>query len=106
MIFVGYCGLNTLGNMIQNNRLNSVIINREIYEKKCDIISYKTFSSHIQQAELIDYMKKINTGKILLHHGSTSSKEELKLVAKEELFKANKTTPIEIVTNKNKEFKV
>ena len=65
MIFVGYCGLNTLGNMIQNNRLNSVTINREIYEKKCDIISYKTFSSHIQQAELIDYMKKINTGKIL-----------------------------------------
>lgn len=50
--------------------------------------------------------EKINTGKILLHHGSTSSKEELKLVAKEELFKANKTTPIEIVTNKNKEFKV
>lgn len=106
MIFVGYCGLNTLGNMIQNNRLNSVTINREIYEKKCDIISYKTFSSHIQQAELIDYMKKINTGKILLHHGSTSSKEELKLAAKEELFKANKTTPIEIVTNKNKEFRV
>ena len=49
-------------------------------------------------------MKQINTGKILLHHGDTSSKQELQEKAREELFKSNKTTPIEIVNDNNKDF--
>ena len=49
-------------------------------------------------------MKQINTGKILLHHGDISSKQELQEKAREELFKSNKTTPIEIVNDNNKDF--
>ena len=104
IMFVGYCSIHSLGSRIQNPKVHSVKIGKETYEKKCSIFSYKTFSSHIQQDELIEYMKQINTGKILLHHGDTSSKQELQEKAREELFKSNKTTPIEIVNDNNKDF--
>lgn len=106
IMLVGYCSIHTLGHKIQNPRVHSIKIGKETYEKRCSVFSYKTFSSHIQQNELIDYMKQINTGKILLHHGDMNSKQELQEKAKEELFKANKTTPVEIVNNKNKDFTI
>lgn len=93
--FIGYCGKNTLGNKIQNEHTKTVTIDGVVYNKRCNIIIYKTFSSHAQQVDLLNYIKRINVGKsIILHHGSEEAKNKLKELATEELHKIGKTTKI------------
>lgn len=91
--FIGYGGKGTLADRIQNGN-KEVIIDGLSYKKKCKIKIYRTFSSHIQQDELIDYFKQIHTNKIILHHGSEKAKSELKEKATEELRRIGKTTQI------------
>lgn len=93
--FIGYCGKNTLGNKIQNEYTKTVTIDGVVYNKRCNIVIYKTFSSHAQQVDLLNYIKHINVGKsIILHHGSEEAKNKLKELATEELHKIGKTTKI------------
>ena len=93
--FIGYCGKNTLGNKIQNEHTKTVTIDGVVYNKRCNIVIYKTFSSHAQQVDLLNYIKHINVGKsIILHHGSEEAKNKLKELATEELHKIGKTTKI------------
>lgn len=95
IFFIGYCGTNTLGNKIQNPNTKSVTIDGVVCVKKCRIIIYRTFSSHAQQSDLLDYIKHINIGKsIILHHGSKEAKGQLKYLAEQELHKIGKTTKI------------
>lgn len=98
IFFIGYCGKNTLGNKIQNPDTKTVTIDGVVCPKRCKIVIYKTFSSHAQQSDLLEYIKHINIGKsILLHHGSEEAKEQLKLLADEENRRIGKTTKITIV---------
>ena len=98
IFFIGYCGKNTLGNKIQNPDTKTVTIDGVVCPKRCKIVIYKTFSSHAQQSDLLEYIKHINIGKsILLHHGSEDAKTQLKILADEENRRIGKTTKITIV---------
>lgn len=93
--FVGYSGVGTLADKIRNSKNPNITIDGIDCYRKCEIKTYSTFSSHIQQNELIDYFKQISIGsKIILHHGSKEAKYELKERATEELRKIGKTTKI------------
>lgn len=95
IFFIGYCGTNTLGNRIQNPNTKTVTIDGVVCTKRCKIVIYKTFSSHAQQSDLLEYIKHINIGKsIILHHGSKEAKGQLKHLAEQELHKIGKTTKI------------
>ena len=101
IFFIGFCGKNTLGNRIQNENTKSVTIDGVSYTKKCNINIYKSFSSHAQQSDLLEYIKHINIGKsIILHHGSETAKNTLKELGTKELHNIGKTSKI-IVTDKN-----
>lgn len=105
--FIGYCGKNTLGNRIQNPNTKTVTIDGVVCNKKCKIVVYKTFSSHAQQSDLLEYIKHINIGKyILLHHGSEEAKNTLKTIATEELHRIGKTTKITVVGKGCDTFKI
>lgn len=62
--------------------------------KSCDVITQKTFSSHIQQEEIFQYWSQINTNKILIHHCSEDGKKEMVEKGTEYLQRKNKTTKI------------
>lgn len=96
--FIGYTGNGTLADKIINQKNHEINIDGITCIRKCQIKQYHTFSSHIQQQELISYFKQIAIGnKILLHHGSIEAREELKKVSMRELRRIGKTTKIVIV---------
>lgn len=105
IMFTGYTGRGTLGDFITNKKYKSVKIEGLEYKKCALIKQYKTFSSHIQQREIIDFVKRLNNScRIALHHGNMAARLELKDELKEELSKINKTNKIHIVSEENNEF--
>lgn len=107
IFFIGYCGKNTLGNKIQNPDTKTVTIDGIVCPKRCKIIVYKTFSSHAQQSDLLEYIKYLNIGKcIILHHGNEEAKEDLKRLAEEETRKIGKTSKIIIADKDNNIFSI
>lgn len=106
LCFVGYASPNSLAGKIREQKDNLFIIDGIKCMRNCNIKTYKTFSSHIQQDELIKYFKQMSVGKIILHHGDIEGKQELKEVASKELRKIGKTTKIICTDRKCNEFSI
>lgn len=105
--FIGYSGIGTLADQIQNSNNPNIKIDGLYCIRRCKVKTYRTFSSHMQQQELINYFKQISIGsKILLHHGNKDAKYELKDKATEELHKVGKPTKIVVVDKNNDTFSI
>lgn len=105
--FIGYSGVGTLADKIQNSKHGEIMIDGVNCIRRCKIKTFRTFSSHIQQDEIINYFKQISIGdRILIHHGNEDSKHELKRKATEELRKIGKTTKIVVVEKGCDTFKI
>lgn len=102
ILFVGYAPENSVGGRIINQNTKSVKIGTKTFPKRCLIKTYKTFSSHAQQDDIIKYLKMINTDRVIIHHGNKEAKKELIEVTQEELKKIGKTTKL-IPCNKGME---
>lgn len=98
VIICGYCPPNSIGGKIKSGQ-KSVTIDGVTYKNKCGITTLSSYSSHIQQSELINYLKGISADRIYLVHGEMEKKNELKQLLEKEISKLNKTTKI-ICTNK------
>jgi len=101
ILFIGFSPMNSLATKIKQGKTQKTItIEGKPYKNRCDIMDLKSFSSHIQQNEMIDYYSSIDCESIYLVHGEMDSKLELKLLLEKELSKKNKTTRV-IATNKD-----
>lgn len=96
ILFVGYSGgeNSVAWNIINSPKGKPINIDGSTLIKSCDVYQFFGFSSHIQGQEIINYFKQINTDKILLHHGSADSKEQLIKNGTKELMKIGITTRI------------
>ena len=103
IIFVGYSSPATLAGKIQQGAKSVTIENKRV-NIRCETIICKTFSGHIQQDELINYMKGLNCQKILIHHGSEDAKEQLKFKAEEEFLFSDMSKKVTIINKKNNVF--
>ena len=103
IIFVGYSSPATLAGKIQQGAKSVTIENKRV-NIRCEIVICKTFSGHIQQDELINYMKGLNCQKILIHHGSEDAKEQLKFKAEEEFLFSDMSKKVTIINKKNNVF--
>lgn len=101
--FIGYCSERTLGGKIQRGA-KSVTIENKSTPIKCEVNIYNSFTGHIQREELISYMKGINCNKLLIHHGSTDAKAQLKFTAEEEFLFSGISKKIGIINKKNNYF--
>lgn len=101
--FIGYCSERTLGGKIQRGA-KSVTIENKSTPIKCEVNIYNSFTGHIQREELISYMKGINCSRILIHHGSTDAKAQLKFTAEEEFLFSGISKKIGIINKKNNYF--
>ena len=78
ILFIGYSGENTLAWKIKHGKDHKTInINGKPYKNKAQIYDLKSFSSHMQRNEMLNYYKSINCEKIYLVH-SDSNKIEFK----------------------------
>jgi metallo-beta-lactamase family protein len=101
IMFVGYAGADTLAYKIKNgSSKKSITINGVSCRNRCQIIDLKSFSSHMQRQQLIDYYKQMNCEKIYLVHGDKEDKLTLKEDLEKELSECGKTTRI-IAVNKS-----
>lgn len=104
--FIGYYGNeDSIGGQLVNTPIGSPVkIDGSTIIKSCDIIQFKSFSSHIQQDEIFKYWGQITTDRIIVHHANSESKEDLKNLGKEYLMSIDKTTKISITGRYNSQF--
>ena len=78
IIFVGYASENTLAAAIKNNKANKgrIKIDDREYKNRCKIVDMKSFTSHMQYDDLIQYYSDVSADKICLVHSEQSGKLE------------------------------
>jgi Cft2 family RNA processing exonuclease len=98
----GYCGdENSRGGQLLNKALDVIKIDKRFIQKKCTVLQYKSFSSHISRIELLELWSRLCCDKIIIHHCDDRNKSNLLSDAKEYLRSKNKTTNIECVSKDN-----
>jgi len=85
ILFCGYCGENTLGHKLKLKKQKTVTVNGNTVKNNIGVAKLKSFSSHIQYNELIEYLSDIRCGKIALHHSNLESKIIFKKELEEKL---------------------
>ena len=79
ILFCGYAGPNTLAYRIKNGMgQKAIAVNGKFYKNRCQIIDLKSFSSHMQRDDLINYYKGISCEKIYLVHSNPKTKLDFK----------------------------
>ena len=94
IIFSGYTGDNDsyLSFRIKNYKDHKTInINKKPVPNRADTICLSTFSSHANFEDLVTYGSNLKTNKLILVHGDTDAKENLKKNLKEAISKNNNT---------------
>jgi predicted metal-dependent RNase len=106
IVFVGYAGGqgSIYQQLMDTEQGQPIKIDGTSLIKHCNVVSYKTFSSHIQRNELFSYWRQITADKIIIHHCDEEFKDQLIKDGTEELRKANKTTKIECVSKRKNQF--
>ena len=88
ILFVGYASENTLAAAIKKAKGSKakIKIDDVEYRNRCKIVDLKSFTSHMQYSDLIDYYSSISADKICLVHGEQNSKLEFAKVLQEEIY--------------------
>lgn len=95
IMFIGYCATNTLAYKIKNfsDRRTISIAGKEV-NNKASIVDLKSFSSHMQHYDLLNYYSNINTQKVYLIHSNQNDKIQFKEELENEISRKNKTTKV------------
>ena len=75
------------------------------YSVRCRIKKYNTFSSHLSAKGIIKYLKQVNTGTIVFHHGSKEAKNNAVEIIKNELNAIGKNPKV-LASYRNMEIKL
>jgi len=94
ILFCGYCSPNTVGGQLLDDNIDVVNIDGNTLKKRCIVKRYYSFSSHASQKDILNYIKQCNCQKVILQHGSSEAKAELKRLSDIELSKINRTTKV------------
>ena len=105
VLFVGYSSDGSLSSLLKDNKIKSVTIDQKEYKCRCASYSLKSMSGHAPFKQLLTYYSSIPCNKIILHHGSTASKEMLAIELKKELEKNCRTTRV-VIANSSLKFNI
>lgn len=101
IMLTGFCG--DVGRLLMSDSKSITIDNKRLL-KNAEIIQLKTFSSHIQYAELVSMLKGVNCQKILIHHSSDDGKRSFGNDLREELRAVGNNAKVAVVTEKENQF--
>ena len=100
ILFCGYSGENTLAWKIKHaNEQKTISINGTPVKNRCQIVDLKSFSSHMQREQLINYYKSIRCEKLYLIHGNGKDKLDFKHDLEKAINDCLKTTKV-VAVNK------
>jgi len=102
IMFCGFAPEESLAGRIKNDKIKSLKIGKKTVNNKCGICSLKSFSSHIQREDMLEYYSGVNAEKIALVHGDFKDKCEFANDLQEVIGEKDKTTKV-IVINKDME---
>lgn len=105
IVICGYQAEGCIGHELQRKEAKTVKIEGLEYNKKAKIHQLKTWSSHIQADENINYMSQLHSQCLVLHH-SDENKYKFRDIVEEELRKRNNTTKVICADEKNNIFYV
>lgn len=75
------------------------------YLSACNIVELKSFSSHMQHPQLLEYYSSINCEKVILNHGDNDRKQAFAELLEKEFEKLCKTTKV-IIPNKKSRLEI
>jgi metallo-beta-lactamase family protein len=91
IIFVGYSSEGSLSYKIKKGKVTKTIsIDGKAYANRCNVTDLKSFSSHMQFNELLDYYSNVQCEKVCLVHGEKKAKENFSKELQNEISKKNK----------------
>mgnify|MGYP000846725105 CR=1 FL=1 len=91
IIFVGYSSEGSLSYRIKHGKVTKTItIDGKAYPNRCNVIDLKSFSSHMQYNQLLDYYSDVQCDKIALVHGDFKAKCEFAKELQNTISKKNK----------------
>lgn len=98
ILFIGYASIGTLAKKIKNGSTQKTInINGKPYKNKAQLVNLRSYSSHMQHDDLVNYYKNLNCEKIYLCHGDEQARIELKEDLERALSESCKSTRVVIV---------
>jgi metallo-beta-lactamase family protein len=74
ILFVGFASENSLAGKIKNYNSKTIKIDGKAYSNKCNVTDLKSFSSHMQRNNLLDYYSDLIVEKVALVHGEFKAK--------------------------------
>lgn len=99
--FVGFSGENNLAAKIKSNE-PFVEINGAVIENKAKIVDLRSWSSHANYEELLDYLTTLRYNKVCLVHGNMDGKVEFAKTLKEKLVEQGKSSRVVVVNADSK----
>lgn len=103
VVFIGFASPDSLAGLLRDNKRKTITIDTKEYACRCACFNLKSFSGHAPFWQLIDNCTKVNAGRIILHHGSTTAKETLAKELKKRFEKLCKTTRV-VIANSSLKF--
>ena len=96
LMFVGYASENTLASIIKNAKGSNakIKIDDKEYKNRCKVVDLKSFTSHMQYNDLLNYYSSISADKICLVHGDMKGKVEFAKVLQEVIDKKASRTRV------------
>lgn len=100
LLFCGFASENSLAGKIKRSTRNKTLtIDNKPYRIKCNITDLKSFSSHIQRDQMIEYYSNINCDKVALVHGEFKGKCSLSEDLQKRIREKNKTSKVVVVNS-------
>ena len=99
--FVGFSGENNLAAKIKSNE-PFVEVNGAVIENKAKIVDLRSWSSHANYEELLDYLTTLRYNKVCLVHGNMDGKVEFAKTLKEKLVEQGKSSRVVVVNADSK----
>ena len=100
IVFVGYASDNSLAGKLKNMTNKTITIDKKRYACRCGITNLRSFSSHMQRHDMLNYYSNIICDKLCLVHGEYKAKREFAKQLQEEIQRKNRTNKV-VVANKS-----
>lgn len=98
ILFVGYAGENNLASQIKEGQ-KQVIVDGESIDNLANITELRSFSSHANYEELMEYYSEVRFNKLAIVHGEYFSKVEFCKTLQNKLSAQNKTSKVVCVNS-------
>lgn len=98
-MFCGYAPPDSIAGIIKEGVKPVIKIDRKSVKNRCKTVDLKSFSSHMQRDDMLDYYSSVHCDKIALVHGEFQSKVRFAEELQNKIRERNKTGKVVCVNS-------